>query len=639
VGHAASAASLAGTEETRLAPRVRRTQSEQYCPETHNFPALSRVYRIMRLRLFAACAGAGTILVAAASDAPFHRKLTKDRQILHALDRLTYGPRPGDVEAVERLGLKKWIDRQLHPERIPESTVLHEKLAPLGSLQMDTEELIEHYPPPDLVRRIADGKAPMPDDLLARAAIRSLIARQERRKEAKDEAATHGDDKLDLAERLRDILEPAQIAALRNGAPEEKRAVLESLSPDKLEDLAEALPPRFRAPIMAAATPEVRRRLQVMNAPQQAVAADLTAAKLYRAIYSNRQLAEILDDFWFNHFNVFMDKGADRYELTDYERDTIAPHVLGRFRDLLEATAKSPAMLYYLDNWQSRGPAKQGGKDRIGLNENYGRELLELHTLGVDGGYTQKDVTEVARCFTGWSIRAPRQGGDFIYRDQWHDKGAKVVLGVTIPAGGGMDDGEKVLDILTESPATAHHISLELAQKFVADNPPAALVDRMSRTFLKTHGDLREVMKAMLDAPEFWSQGARHAKVKTPFEVVVSAIRATNADVDDAFALSLAVGRLGEPIYRKLEPTGYSNVNSEWVNSSALLGRMNFAAALASNKVPGVHVGSFAGGDAETTARDLLFEEPGEQTRAAIEKAKPDVIAGLVLGSPDFQRR
>jgi uncharacterized protein (DUF1800 family) len=593
----------------------------------------------MRLRLIVACAGAAAILVAAAGDAAFHRKLTKDQQILHALDRLTYGPRPGDVEAVERIGLKKWIDQQLHAERIPESAVLQEKLAPLESLKMDTEELIEHYPPPDLVRRIADGKAPMPDDPVARAAIRSLIAKQERRKEARDAAATNGDDKADLAERLRDILDPDQIAALRNGTPEEKRAVLESLSPDKLEELAEALPPRFRGPIMAAATPEIRRKLQVMNAPQQAVAADLTAAKLYRAIYSKRQLSEILDDFWFNHFNVFMDKGADRYELTDYERDTIAPHVLGRFRDLLEATAKSPAMLFYLDNWQSRGPAKQGGKDRIGLNENYGRELLELHTLGVDGGYTQKDVTEVARCFTGWSIRAPRQGGDFIYRDQWHDKGAKVVLGVTIPAGGGMDDGEKVLDILTESPATAHHISFELAQKFVADNPPAALVDRMSRTFRKTHGDLREVMKAMLDAPEFWSRGAWHAKVKTPFEVVVSAIRATNADVDDAFALSLAVGRLGEPIYRKLEPTGYSNVNSEWVNSAALLGRMNFAAALASNKVPGVHVGTIAGGDAETIARDLLFEDPSEQTRAAIEKAKPDMVAGLVLGSPDFQRR
>jgi len=276
----------------------------------------------MRLRLLvpsiAACTGAAAILVAAARDAAFHQKLSNDQQILHALDRLTYGPRPGDVQSIQRIGLKRWIDQQLHPERIPESAALREKLAPLQSLRMDTGELIEHYPPPDLVRRIADGRAPMPDDPMARSAIRNLIAKQERRREARDGAAANGGDKADLAERLENILDPDQIATLRNGAPEEKRAVLESLSPDRLEELAEALPPRFRGPIMAAATPEVRRRLQVMNAPQQAVAADLTAAKLYRAIYSNHQLAEILDDFWFNHFNIFMDKGADRYELTEY---------------------------------------------------------------------------------------------------------------------------------------------------------------------------------------------------------------------------------------------------------------------------------------------------------------------------------
>jgi uncharacterized protein (DUF1800 family) len=314
--------------------------------------------------------------------------------------------------------------------------------------------------------------------------------------------------------------------------------------------------------------------------------------------------------------------------------------VLGRFRDLLEATAKSPAMLFYLDNWQSRGPTKQAGKNPGGLNENYGRELLELHTLGVDGGYTQNDVTEVARCFTGWTIRAPRQGGGFFYNDRWHDKSEKVVLGVTIPAGGGMDDAEKVLDIVASSPATAHHISLELAQKFVADRPPASLVDRMAKTFLTSHGDLREVMKAMLNSAEFWSEDAFRAKVKTPFEMVASAIRATNADVEDAFALSNQIARLGEPIYRKLEPTGYSNVNSEWVDSSALLGRMNFALALAGNKVPGVHVTPAQGGDVDTIARGLLFREPSEQTRAAIEKApQPEAIAGLVLGSPDFQRK
>jgi len=603
----------------------------------------------MNLRTLAASTTIATALIAApvTGDGAFHRKLSKDEQILHALDRLTYGPRPGDIAQVERVGLKKWVDRQLHPESIQENAELAEKLAPLESLTMDTYELMEHYPPPALVKRIEDGKAAMPDDPLARAAVRNMMARYEKRKAgAADKAALSDQDKMELAERVMDILEPAQIFTLRNGTTEEKLALIASLPPEKLVQLSEALPPKMRGPLIAAAPPEVRRTLLIMNAPQQAVAADLTAAKLYRAIYSNRQVAEILDDFWFNHFNVFMDKGVDRYELTDYERNAIEPHVLGKFRDLLEATAKNPAMLFYLDNWESRGPSNKPGKNDVGLNENYGRELLELHTLGVDGGYTQKDVTEVARCFTGWTIRAPRQGGGFFYNDRWHDKGAKVVLGVTIPAGGGIDDGEKVLDIVAESPATAHHISLQLAQKFVADNPPKPLVDRMAKTFLKSHGDLREVMKTMLDSPEFWSQGAYRAKVKTPFEMVASAIRATNADVNDAFALSNQIAKLGEPIYRKLEPTGYSNVNSEWVSASDLLGRMNFALALAGNKVPGVHVDPMQNGaGADAIGRALLFRDASEQTRAAIRQSEgdtapqPEAIAGLVLGSPDFQRR
>jgi len=588
----------------------------------------------MKFQVLAASIAVAALVAATSNGNAFRQKLPRDEQILHALDRLTYGPRPGDVAELERLGLKKWIDDQLHPERIPESTQLAERLAPLDSLRMDTAELMEHYPSPQRVRQIADGKAPLPDDPVARAAVRNMMARQEKR-----QMAAADNDQEALAGRLQDILEPEQIDTLRSGTPEEKRAVIAALSPEKLVELSDALPPKLRGPLIAAAPPEVRRTLLLMNAPPQAVAADLTAAKLYRAIYSNRQLAEILDDFWFNHFNVFMDKGIDRYEITDYEAHAIEPHVLGKFRDLLEATAKSPAMLFYLDNWQSRGPG-QAGKKNTGLNENYGRELLELHTMGVDGGYTQRDVTEVARCFTGWSIRAPRQGGGFFYNDRWHDKGAKVVLGVTIPAGGGMDDGEKVLDIVSTSPATAHHISLELAQKFVADNPPASLVDRMTKIFLKSGGDLREVMKAMLDSAEFWSVGAFHAKVKTPFEMVASAIRATNADVEDAFTLSNQIAKLGEPIYRKLEPTGYSNVNAEWVNSSALLGRMNFALALAANKVPGVHLEPVAAGDAQTIARGLLFADATEQTRAAIEKTqRPEVIAGLVMGSPDFQRR
>lgn len=373
-----------------------------------------------------------------------------------------------------------------------------------------------------------------------------------------------------------------------------------------------------------------------------------------RAIYSNRQLAEELDDFWFNHFNVYYDKGSDRFMIPAYERDAIRPNILGKFRDLLEATAKSPAMLFYLDNFQSVRPdldAKAKGRKR-GLNENYARELMELHTLGVNGGYTQKDVIEVARCFTGWTIQEPRKGGGFLYNDKVHDKGEKVVLGHVIPAGGGQDDAEKVLDILAQHPSTARFISRELAERFVADNPPQSLVDRMAKAFLDKNGDIREVMKVMLNSKEFWSQGAYRAKVKTPFEMVASAVRALDANVTDAFALANQIGQLGEPLYRKQEPTGYSNVNTEWVNSAALLGRMNFALALAQNKVPGVKIdpAKFGSADASEIAKKLMFRDVSPQTRASLSQALKEqeaktpapasaVIAGLVLGSPDFQRR
>jgi uncharacterized protein (DUF1800 family) len=314
-------------------------------------------------------------------------------------------------------------------------------------------------------------------------------------------------------------------------------------------------------------------------------------SKLLRAIYSERQLQEVLTDFWFNHFNVFLEKGADRYLVTGYERDAIRPHVLGKFKDLLEATAKSPAMLFYLDNWQSVGPrAPGGGRARRGLNENYGRELLELHTLGVDGGYSQKDVTEVARCFTGWTINQPQRGGGFTFNPRLHDTGEKTVLGVKIPAGGGMEDGEKVLDIVAHHSSTAHFVSWKLAQRFVADNPPPALVDRMAQTFLKSDGDLREVMRTMLNSKEFWSVGAYRSKMKSPLEMVASAARASDADVSFALPLANQVAQLGQPLYRKQEPTGYSNSSQAWVNSAGLIARMNFAVQLANGNIPGVKV-------------------------------------------------
>jgi uncharacterized protein (DUF1800 family) len=301
----------------------------------------------------------------------------------------------------------------------------------------------------------------------------------------------------------------------------------------------------------------------------------------------------LLVDFWYNHFNVFLNKGGDRYLVPTYERGAIRPHVFGKFYDLLLATAQSPAMLFYLDNWESvapDAPQRPNQKNKRGLNENYGRELLELHTLGVDGGYTQQDVIEVARCFTGWTLANPHKSGGFEFNDKVHDKGQKVVLGHVIPAGGGMNDGLEVLNILSHHPATAHFISLKLAQRFVADDPPPSLVNRMAQTFTKTDGDLRQVVHTMLFSTEFWSQGAYRAKIKTPFELVASGARATDANVESAFALTNQLQKLGEPLYRKLEPTGYSSANAEWISSAGLLDRMNFAVALAHNKIPGVTV-------------------------------------------------
>jgi uncharacterized protein (DUF1800 family) len=401
-------------------------------------------------------------------------------------------------------------------------------------------------------------------------------------------------------------------------------------------------------------TPELRRGRQVL--------AELSEAKLLRALYSERQLEEVLVDFWFNHFNVFARKGPVEIYVGEYEREVIRPHVLGRFRDLLGATARSPAMLVYLDNWLSVDPTSSDRLDRQrrtrggsgfrtppqrqarGLNENYARELLELHTLGVDGGYTQQDVVAVARAFTGWSIGRPGEGAGFRFATVLHDRDAKTVLGHTLPAGGGVEDGERVLDILAAHPATARHIAFKLAQRFVADAPPPALVDRAATVFRQTGGDLRAVVRTIATSDEFFADAAYRAKVKTPFEYVASALRAMAADVHRTAALGRALTTLGMPLYLCQPPTGYDETAAPWVSSGALVSRLNVAVALARGELGGVRLPRLDGltADAAMTrvVQDALGGGVSASTAETIRKAGTvaQTIA-LIIGSPEFQRQ
>ena len=491
----------------------------------------------------------------------FDTKLSPDQQILQVLNRLTFGPRPGDVEEVRRIGLDKWVDLQLHPERIAENPVLDEKLKPLETLRMSPDEIMAAYPqvPPaltfrqtplnellsqDQVRRVLNGTAEERQAALGaldpekRKQVLVVIPPQqlagtlELQKEAEaarqEQQAERQKQIRRLMPPLQDLLTQDQIQTALRGNTDQLKELFSFLDPEKRQQVAGALPPQALAQL-----PEYRRMGLKSRQPQQVISGDLKEGKVYRALYSNRQLEEVLADFWFNHFNVYelknvqiQPQGVVRMLLASYERDAIRPHVLGKFKDLLLATARHPAMLYYLDNWESISPnafdafqvgpfAAQPNLSQVlsrqahGLNENYGREVMELHTLGVDGGYTQQDVIAVARAFTGWTISQPTTKPRFVFADFMHDKGEKVVLGHTIAAGGGEQDGLQVIDILARHPSTAKFISKELAQRFVADDPPQALLDRMAQTFTKTDGDLRAVLQTMLTS-QTW-QGMKAA--------------------------------------------------------------------------------------------------------------------------------
>jgi uncharacterized protein (DUF1800 family) len=533
------------------------------------------------------------------------KNLSEEQKASHLLERITFGPRPGDVERVTILGWRKYLEEQLNPDSISDK-LIEEKLKPLASVHLNSSQLASNYVRPAVVQKALEARG---------------------KKEA-------------------------------TGAEQ---------NPQQME--AEAVNKRREA---------LKVLAEMGYKPQQEIVQELQQAKIMRAVYSERQLQEVMTDFWLNHFNVYIQKGPVRILATSYERDVIAPHVFGKFEDLLRATAESPAMLFYLDNWLSAAPnakmqarieRRQAMRDqgmtnkngkipklaRRGLNENYAREIMELHTLGVDGGYNQKDVQEVARCFTGWTILNPRAGGDFYFNPNIHDDGDKVVLGHKISSGGGIKDGYTVIKLLAHHPSTARFVSTKLARKFVSDSPPRSLIDKMASTFQKTEGDIREVLLAMFNSQEFWAPETYRGKIKTPFEMTVSAVRALGAETNGGPAFHRWIAQMGEGLFMAQPPTGYPDNSEYWVNTGALLERMNFALALSANRIPGTRIDLASLDQGEKTGRVagvvdryvklLLRGEISAQSRATIDNALtgPNVdvakIAGLILGSPEFQRQ
>ena len=461
------------------------------------------------------------------------REQTADQQVQHVLNRLAFGARPGDADAVRSMGVDQWVARQLEPDRISDANT-ERFVGQFATLNKAGDELMAQYPPP--------------------GAALAQLARQRGGKITADDSA----------------------------------------------------------------------RLRAQGRQSFAFLGEIATSRVARAVMTERQLNEVMVDFWENHFTVFAGKDRTRYFLPEYDAQTIRPHALGKFRDLLGAVAKSPAMLYYLDNWQSvadsgrttlRGPTlaqrrvqarrqavvaqvrpqlrpqlQQLAQRKRGLNENYARELMELHTLGVDGGYSQKDVIEVARALTGWTLAKGANGGSFVFRPEVHDAESKTILGHSFPAGRGVEEGEAVLDLLARHPATARFIATKLARRFVSDTPPATLVERAARTFQQTDGDIREVMRTIITSPEFFSASAYRAKVKSPFELVTSALRALNASPDATPRITQLVSRLGEPIFGHQAPNGYPETGDAWMNTGAILNRINFGLALATGRVPGVRL-------------------------------------------------
>jgi uncharacterized protein (DUF1800 family) len=716
--------------------------------------------------------------------------LRGDDRILHALNRFTFGPRTGDLEAVRKMGLDQWFDEQLRPAAIDE-TDLAARLAQFPAMQWSMQDLFFRLPSNPIIRLAANGKVEIPQGGTLQAVYENQIYRIQARKEAQADKRSiaanpapglangpvnqsmnaEGDmepsggrppnpqatGQKQPAQPDMNQMQPGQPGMNQAGMneagtgqmapspemnamtpatatnsnqapappafddatikrilalpPQQRVLRLQSMQPEEFDGFMKSLKPAQRQALLAGLNPDLKESVGALENPERTTADELFAQRLTRDIYANAQLQEVMTDFWLNHFNVYLRKNEQMpYYLVSFERDVIRPRALGKFEDLLEAVAHSPAMMIYLDNAESMGPdspaaerAKTAAARRpdakkkadAGLNENYARELMELHTLGVNGGYTQADVTQVARVLTGWTVDRPQFGGDFVFAPQRHEGGTKTVLGTKIKENGEME-GRELLHMLAMRPATAQFLSRKLAIRFVSDDPPKALVDRMAKSYLQSGGDIPTVLKTLFHSPEFWAASDFRAKVKTPLEFVVSAARASNANIQNFQSLTNALRQMGMPLYGCMPPTGYKWDASDWVSTGALVDRMNFALSLAANRLPGITVEwapamdmstldsdappqqviptpeseearlepiLLAGGisDATRTAaldqfRAQSAQNPPTATPVAVRRFAPgakgrqaapadayeredQLLAGLLMGSPEFQRR
>lgn len=483
--------------------------------------------------------------------------LTERQAAAHLLSRFTYGSKDGDVNAVVKMGLEKWFRQQLDGDLSDDS--LNLMLSRFDDINLSNTEVENKYPRPNRVLKLAIADGSINKD-----------------------SVDKGDRKA-YREQIRSYME-------KKG---------------------------FK--------------------PEQELYRQFINQKILRAAYSRNQLRELLTDFWFNHFNVSLTKNQCASFIPAYERDVIRPNVTGKFENLLLATARSPAMLIYLDNFTSTGqpvvlensgdPQMNGAgkpvKRRVppkrkqgGLNENYAREVMELHTLGVDGGYTQSDVTQAARVLTGWTLapmgeegygaamqkiidnvgaenlkkRGFVKEGDFLFVPNRHDNEEKTVLGKHFAAGGGYEEGLTLLNMLARHPSTAQFISKKIATRFVNDNPAQTLIDKMAKTFTKTDGDIRQVMMTMVSSAEFWSPASLREKTKSPFELAISAVRSLDADITQPYQLFNWINKMGQKMYYYQAPTGFPDRGQYWINTGALLNRMNFGLALAAQRIPGVKI-------------------------------------------------